>query len=69
MVSVCNSSQVRKRDRGGRYATTKSDHCFHGLGLYSVEQAVEPYCGQLEVEYRDGVFRAAVVMYGCYGEK
>lgn len=68
MVSVCNSSQVRKRDRDGRYATTKNDRCFHGLGLYSVEQAVEPYCGQLEVEYRNGVFRAAVVMYGCYGK-
>ena len=68
MVSVCNSCQVRKRNRDGRYATTKNDRHIHGLGLYSVEQAVEPYCGQLEVEYKDGVFRAAVVMYGCYGE-
>lgn len=68
MVSVYNSCQVRKKDRNERYATTKNDRRFHGLGLSSVEQAVESYHGQLEVEYKDGVFRAAVVMYGCYGE-
>lgn len=69
MVSVCNSSPDRKKDRNGRYATTKSDQRIHGLGISSVEQAVESYHGQLEVEYRDGAFYSAVVMYGCYMEK
>lgn len=68
MVSVCNSCLARIKNRSGRYSTTKNDRRLHGLGLFSVEQAVEPYRGQLDVEYKDGVFRATVVMYGCYGE-
>lgn len=69
MVSVSNSCPTRRKGRDGRYVTTKNDQRFHGLGLYSVEQAVEPYHGQLETRYSDGAFHAAVVMYGCYGEK
>ena len=69
MVSVSNSCPTRRKGRDGRYVTTKNDQRFHGLGLYSVEQAVEPYHGQLETRYSDGAFHAAVVMYRCYGEK
>lgn len=69
MVSVYNSCPIRKRDRNGQYATTKNNRRTHGLRLFSVEQAVEPYHGLLDVEYEDRTFHATVVMYGCYGEK
>lgn len=69
MVSVYNSCPIRWSDRNGQYATTKNDRRIHGLGLSSVGQAVEPYHGQLDVEYKDRIFRATVVMYGCYGGK
>lgn len=70
MVTVCNSCEgERRRNRNGKFVTTKRDNRNHGLGLSSVEQAVESYHGQLAIECTDGVFQAVVVMYGENGEK
>ncbi len=72
MLVVVNPYQgERKKDRTGKYVTTKKD-CRghgHGLGLSSVEQAVSAYRGQVDAEGRDGVFKVSVVMYGAEGEK
>ncbi|WP_077613080.1 sensor histidine kinase [Clostridium sp. Marseille-P2415] len=68
-LTVCNSYKgARKKDRDGRYATTKSDPGRHGLGLASVEQAAACYHGQVEVTDRKGIFQVSVVMYGENGE-
>lgn len=69
MISVSNPCNERKKDRDGRFGTTKKDRRNHGLGLSSVERAVEPYQGLLEVGCADGLFHAVVVMYGNNGEK
>lgn len=69
MITVSNSCSERKKDRNGRFFTTKNDRRTHGFGLISVEQALEPYQGQLEMECEDGIFRSVVVMYGKTEEK
>lgn len=68
MVTVNNSCTMRKKDGKGRFSTTKKDRKNHGLGLLSVEQAVESYQGQLAVECQDGIFQSIAVMYGNMGE-
>lgn len=70
MLAVANSYHgERKKNRAGKYVTTKKDRRSHGLGLSSVEQAVEAYRGQVDAEGKDGVFRVSVVMYGTEGQK
>ena len=54
----------RSRDARGRYPTTKIDTKNHGLGLASVDKALEIYHGDIITESRDGSFNVRVVMYG-----
>lgn len=64
MLTVSNSCKNREKSIEGKFFTTKVDRHNHGLGLSSVEQAVETYNGQLETDYNNEVFHAVVVMYG-----
>ena len=59
----------RRKNRAGKYVTTKKDRRSHGRGLSSVEQAAEAYRGQVDADGQDGVFRVSVVMYGSEGKK
>lgn len=70
MIAVTNPYRgERRKNRVGKYVTTKKDRRSHGLGLSSVEQAAEAYHGQVDADGRDGVFRVSVVMYGGEGQK
>lgn len=70
MIAVANPYRgERRKDHAGKYVTTKKDRRSHGLGLSSVEQAVEAYRGQVDADGKDGVFRVSVVMYGGEREK
>ncbi len=70
MIAVTNPySGERRKNRAGKYITTKKEHWSHGLGLSSVEQAAAAYCGQVDADGHDGVFRVSVVMYGSLREK
>ena len=70
MIAVTNPYRgERRKNRVGKYVTTKKDRRSHGLGLSSVEQAAEAYRGQVDADGRDGVFRVSVVMYGGEGQK
>ena len=70
MISVTNPYRgERRKDHAGKYVTTKKDRRSHGLGLSSVEQAVEAYRGQVDSDGHGGVFRVSVVMYGSEGKK
>lgn len=70
MIAVTNPYRgERRKNRMGKYVTTKKDCRSHGLGLSSVEQAAEAYCGQVVADGQDGVFRVSVVMYGSEGQK
>lgn len=70
-ISIKNSSpENAKKDRSGRFLTTKEDTGWHGIGLASVEQALVGYDGELFTEYEDGEFRASAVLYDNFiGEK
>ena len=70
MIAVTNPYiGERRKNRAGKYVTTKKDRRSHGLGLSSVEQAAKAYHGQVDADGRDGVFRVSVVMYGSEREK
>lgn len=69
IVTICNSyNGNRLRDTNGRLHTTKEDAACHGLGLSSVEQALEPYHGELQTYESGNIFRAVAVLYGYSGE-
>lgn len=70
-ICIRNSSpENSKKDRSGRFLTTKVDTFCHGIGLASVEQALADYDGELFTQYEDGEFRASAVLYGnSIGEK
>lgn len=51
------------RDMKGNLLTTKKDVENHGLGLNSVQKAVEKYNGQMETIAKDGVFKIQILLY------
>jgi two-component system, LytTR family, sensor histidine kinase AgrC len=51
------------RNRNGIFLTTKKDRINHGLGLTSVEQAIEPYHGEVLYEYKNGIYQATVCLF------
>lgn len=55
----------RRRNRNGCFLTTKSNANNHGLGLSSVEKAVEAYQGQILTKCANGIFQVTVVLYGA----
>lgn len=63
LIRVRNNAPVPPRRRFGRLQTDKPDRRNHGLGLRSVEETVEKYEGSLSLEYQDGRFEAAVILY------
>lgn len=60
---------IPRKDKSGRYITTKKDTLHHGIGLSSVEQAVSCYHGELAAEETGTEFRVSVVMYAPDREK
>jgi sensor histidine kinase regulating citrate/malate metabolism len=65
MLYICiNNSclpKSRKKD-AGKYITTKKDRFRHGIGLSSVEQAINQYHGELITEDSGNNFQAIVVL-------
>lgn len=61
-----NYKAKRKKDNVGHYFTTKSNTIYHGLGLSSINHAIENYQGQMEITDNNNVFQVIVVMYGSY---
>jgi sensor histidine kinase YesM len=58
-----NYQTKRKKDNIGRFLTTKGDTIYHGLGLSSINHAVENYHGQMYITDKDNIFQVIVVMY------
>lgn len=64
VLKVCNSCrEKRRRNKDGHFPTTKRDASVHGIGLRSVEQAIESYQGELLTEWKNEVFYATVILY------
>ena len=63
-IVVCNTYEgERKPDTRGRFQTTKIDREHHGLGLISVEQALEQYHGEMIISTKNGIFKTTIIMY------
>lgn len=63
-----NYQAKRKKDIIGHYITTKDDNVYHGLGLSSINHAIENYHGQMDITDNNNIFQVIIVMYGTYSE-
>lgn len=64
-IMICNPYfGKRRKDRNGRYITSKNDTLHHGYGLLSVERSVSCYDGQVNIVEQDNTFKVSIVMYG-----
>ena len=43
--------------------TRKKDKLAHGIGLHSVDIKVDKYNGIMDINYDEGEFRVAVILY------
>ena len=64
-ISIKNSCiYENRRDRYGRFFSTKHDAEHHGIGLASIKQAVSGYEGEVIIDDKGNQFNVAVIMYG-----
>ncbi|MEE3494245.1 MAG: GHKL domain-containing protein [Butyrivibrio sp.] len=64
-ISIINSCIFEnRRDRYGRFFSTKSDAEHHGIGLASIKQAVSGYDGDVIIDDKGNQFGVIVIMYG-----
>ncbi|MCR5835321.1 MAG: GHKL domain-containing protein [Lachnospiraceae bacterium] len=59
-----NYEKKLRKNRNGKYLTTKRDNYYHGLGLSSVQHAVSHYNGQMEITDNNNTFQVTIVMFG-----
>lgn len=63
-IIIRNSYQSkRKKSKLDHYLTTKSDTIYHGLGISSVQHAIENYHGDMEISDSGNEFQVVVIMY------
>lgn len=60
-IKVVNSSANRNKI-GDEFRTTKREKIRHGIGLKSIQAAVESYSGSIRTEYKDGVFELSIML-------
>ena len=53
-----------KRASNGRLLTTKSDALNHGIGLRSIQKAVEKYNGIQQIDHKENIFSLKILLYG-----
>ena len=64
-ISIKNSCiYENRRDRYGRFFSTKHDAEHHGIGLASIKQAVSGYDGDVIIDDKGNQFGVDVIMYG-----
>ena len=67
-ISIKNSCIFEnRRDRHGRFSSTKHDAEHHGIGLASINQAVSGYDGEVIIDDKGNQFDVDVIMYGKEG--
>ena len=67
-ISIKNSCIFEnRRDRHGRFYSTKHDAEHHGIGLASINQAVSGYDGEVIIDDKGNQFDVDVIMYGKEG--
>ena len=59
---IINSKQNEIREKKGILLTDKDDARSHGLGIASVNEAVEKYTGTFDISYTEEEFRVVVLI-------
>lgn len=60
-IKIINSSLDRVK-KGDGFQTTKKEKKLHGIGLKSIQNAVENYAGNMQTEYKDGIFELSIML-------
>ena len=60
-IKIINSSLHRAKIGDG-FPTTKKQKELHGIGLKSIQNAVDSYAGNLRAEYEDGIFELSIIL-------
>ena len=63
LIHVANSYDSFMKGEDGSYLTRKEDKALHGIGLKSVEMAVQRYDGTLEIKTDEESFQIDVLLY------
>lgn len=62
-INVTNNYDGVIKSRHGKLLTKKADKAFHGIGLQSVESAVNEHDGTVDIWYDDKEFTVKVMLY------
>ena len=62
-IHIENSYNGTLIQKGTRLLTTKKEKELHGLGLGSVENIVQKYHGEMEIEKENNTFSVRVLLY------
>lgn len=62
-IHIENSYNGTLIQKGTRLLTTKKEKELHGLGLGSVENVVQKYHGEMEIEKEKNMFSVRVLLY------
>lgn len=62
-IHIENSYNGTLIQKGTRFLTTKKEKELHGLGLGSVENVVQKYHGEMEIEKENNMFSVRVLLY------
>lgn len=63
VIKICNSYDGTLIKRGSKYFTRKRETESHGLGLQNVNEIVEKYNGEKQIETKDGLFKITIILY------
>lgn len=69
-ITICNPYLGKlKKNKNGKYITTKTETSQHGFGLASIERTVSYYNGQIIISDENEQFNVTVIMYGTNSDK
>lgn len=65
-IGIINSfnGELKRENTGGLLKTTKVDASDHGIGLQSIQKAVEKYDGIIQIDPKGRIFVLKILMYG-----
>ncbi len=61
-IEISNPYLGKIQQQGSILKSTKRDKSYHGIGLYSVKEAVNRNNGTVDINYDDGVFKAKILI-------
>lgn len=69
-ITVSNPySGKSRKNKSGKYITTKNETNQHGFGLSSIEKTISYYDGQIIISDENELFKVTIIMYGTNNTK